>query len=166
LILSLLGTLYGEIMVYNLERKNSYKKDGRILGLDVGDKSLGVAISDISGKIATGLEGVKFSKSSMKEKVEYVKKVAVYHKVGKIVMGLPVNLKGEEGHQAEKIHRFAEDLSSQISIPVVFFDERFSSVAAEKVLKEAKVSLNKRKKVRDKLAATIILQNYLDTKCI
>lgn len=153
-------------MAYSLERRNSYGKNSRILGLDVGDKSLGVAISDISGTIARGLEGVKFSKSSTKEKVEYVKKVTAYHKVGKIVMGLPVNLKGEEGYQAEKIHRFAEDLSSQISIPVVFFDERFSSVAAEEVLKEAKVSFNKRKKVKDKLAATIILQNYLDAKCV
>ncbi len=153
-------------MVYNLERENSYKKDGRILGLDVGDKSLGVAISDISGRIAQGLEGVKFSKSSIKEKVEYVKKVVAYHKVGKIVIGLPVNLEGEEGYQAEKIRRFAEDLSSQISIPIIFFDESFSSVAAEKVLKEARVSLNKRKKVRDKLAATIILQDYLDIKCV
>jgi len=140
------------------------KKKSRILGLDVGDKSLGIAISDVSCKIARGLEGVKFFKNSIEEKVEYVKKVASYHKVEKIVVGLPVNLKGGEGYQAEKIHRFVEDLSSKISIPIVFFDERFSSVAAEKLLKEAKVSLNKRKKVRDKLAATIILQNYLDTE--
>lgn len=140
------------------------KKESRILGLDVGDKSLGIAISDIYGRIARGLEGVKFSKNSIEEKVEYVKKVAACHKVEKIVVGLPVNLKGNEDYQAEKIHRFAECLSSQISIPIVFFDERFSSVTAEKLLKEAKVSLNKRKKIRDKLAATIILQNFLDAE--
>ena len=140
------------------------KKENRVLGLDVGDKSLGIAISDVSGRIAFGLEGVKFFRSSIKEKAEYVKKIAAHHKVGKIVVGLPINLKGEQGHQAEKVHRFAEDLSSQISIPVVFFDERFSSVMAEELLKEANVSLNKRKKVRDKLAATIVLQDYLDTE--
>ena len=79
-------------------------------------------------------------------------------------MGLPLNMKGGEGEQAKRVRNFVDELSSGIEIPIVLFDERLSTVEAEKVLREAKVSPLKRRKVRDKIAATVILQNYLNSQ--
>lgn len=136
----------------------------RVLSLDVGDKSIGLAVSDLSQTVAQGIGQMKWSKSTLNEGIDQIRKLVSQHKVKKIVVGLPKNMKGEESWQAKKVCSFVRDLSARINIPVILFDERLSTAAAERVLKEAKVSFSKRKKVRDKLAATVILQNYLDSQ--
>lgn len=136
----------------------------RVLSLDVGDKSIGLAMSDPSQTVAQGIGQIECSKPTLNEGAHQVRKLITQHKIKKIIVGLPLNMKGEEGWQAKKVRSFVERLSAKISIPVILFDERLSTVAAERVLKEAKVSFSQRKKVKDKLAATVILQNYLDSQ--
>ncbi|MBA7683127.1 putative pre-16S rRNA nuclease [subsurface metagenome] len=136
----------------------------RVLSLDLGDKSIGLAVSDLSQTIAQGIGQMRWSNSTLNESIDQIRKLLSQHKVKKIVVGLPKNMKGEEGWQAKKVRSFVRDLSARINIPIILFDERLSTAAAERVLKEAKVSFSKRKKVRDKLAATVILQNYLDSQ--
>ncbi len=138
----------------------------RVLSLDLGDKNIGLAVSDLSQTVAQGIGQMKWSKSTLNESIDQIRKLVSRHKVKKIVVGLPKNMKGEEGWQAKKIRSFVRDLSARINIPIILFDERLSTVAAERVLKEAKVSFSKRKKVRDKLAATVILQSYLDSQIL
>ncbi len=136
----------------------------RVLSLDLGDKSIGLAVSDFSQTIAQGIGQIKWSNSTLNAGIDQIRKLVSQHKVKKIVVGLPKNMKGTEGWQAKKIRSFVRELSARINIPIILFDERLSTAAAERVLREAKVSFSKRKKVRDKLAATVILQNYLDSQ--
>jgi len=138
---------------------NSLKK---ILCLDVGDKNIGIAISDSSHTIARGMCSIRFPSSSPEEKVEYIKKLVFSHKVGKIVVGMPFDLKGREGKQARKIREFARLLREKIDLPIVFADERFTTLAADRFLREGGLSIQKRKKLKDKVAATILLQDYLN----
>jgi len=135
-----------------------------IIGLDVGDKSLGVAISDPSDTIARGIKTIRGEGFSISGCLEYLEELIKQHQVSKIIVGLPKNTAGEEGRQAKKVRLFIGDLESRIGITVIPFDERFSSVSAEKALREGRISYSRRKKLRDKVAATIILQNYLDSE--
>lgn len=135
----------------------------KILCLDVGDKSLGIAISDSLHTIARGIDSIKFSSSSPEEKIACIQKLVSIHRVGKIVVGMPIDLKGREGEQAKKVRKFVRILKEKVNLPVVFVDERFTTLKAERLLREGKVSLRKRKKIKDKVAATILLQDYLDT---
>ncbi len=135
----------------------------RILGLDVGEKRIGLAISDPLCKIASGLDQIERDNKS-DQTFQQIKKFIFQYKIERVVVGLPWNMKGEEGWEVKKVRSFVDCLLAEISIPVFFADERFSTVLAEKVLKEGKVSFSKRKKVKDKLAAVIILQSYLDSQ--
>ena len=135
----------------------------KVLCLDVGDRTLGIAISDSSHTIAQGVHSLRFSSSSPKEKVAYIKKMISSHRVGKIVIGIPFDLRGREGEQAKKTREFARLLKEEVNIPIVFADERFTSLAAERFLREGGVNLRKRRKIKDKVAATILLQDYLDS---
>ncbi|QQK79587.1 Holliday junction resolvase RuvX [Salicibibacter cibi] len=132
----------------------------KILGLDVGDKRIGVAISDALGLTAQGLEtiAVKGHESTIAK----ILKVVCEHDVEKIVVGLPKNMNGTLGPRAEKSQQFAASLEKNATIPVQFWDERLTTKAAERTLISADVSRKKRKKVVDKLAAVLILQGYLD----
>jgi len=134
----------------------------RILCLDVGDRSLGIAISDSLHTIAQGIDSIRFSSSSPEEKIACIQKLISTHSVGKIVVGMPIDLKGREGKQAKKVREFVRVLKEKINLPVVFADERFTTLKAERLLREGKVSLRKRREVKDKVAATILLQDYLD----
>lgn len=135
-----------------------------IIGLDVGDKSLGIAISDPSNTIARGIKTIRGKDFSLSICLEYLEELVKQYKIKKIVVGLPKNNAGEEGKQAQKVRLFINNLQSRINVAVIPFDERFSSVSAERVLKEGKVGFSQRKKLRDKVAAIIILQNYLDSE--
>ncbi len=135
----------------------------RILGLDVGEKRIGLAISDPLCKIASPLDQIERDNKS-NQTFQEIKKFIFQYKIERVVVGLPWNMKGEEGWEAKKVRSFVDCLLAKISIPVFFADERFSTVLAEKVLREGKVSFSKRKKVKDKLAAVIILQSYLDSQ--
>ncbi|MDR5658106.1 Holliday junction resolvase RuvX [Serpentinicella sp. ANB-PHB4] len=132
----------------------------RIMGLDVGDKTIGVALSDLMGWTAQGLKTI-FRKSKKQDFLE-LKEIATQNDVKKIVIGLPKNMNATLGPQGEKVLKFSEDLKKQLDIEIVHWDERLSTVAAERSLIQADVSRKKRKAVIDKMAAVYILQGYLD----
>lgn len=137
----------------------------RILGLDYGTKTTGVAVSDPMGWTAQGLEIIRRQEDEqIKATLNRIAQLCEEYKVEKIVLGLPKNMNNTLGERGEKTLQFKEKLENRLRIPVETWDERLSTVAAESVLLEADVSRKKRKNVIDKLAATIILQNYLDAK--
>ena len=132
----------------------------RILGLDYGEKRIGVALSDPMGILASALTVIemKSEDAAIKQIVALVKE----HEAGSIVVGLPISLDGNLGPQAQRVQAFVESLADCVDTPVITWDERFSSVDAEQTLKEAGVKREKRKKHRDSVAAALILQGYLD----
>ena len=134
----------------------------RILALDVGDVRIGVAVSDPSGIIAQGLESI--TRINSKKDIKAVNDLANQHEAGKIVVGLPKMMDGGIGIQAQKVMAFVESLKREIEIPIVLWDERLTTVSANRVLIEADMSRRKRKKVVDKMAAALILQGYLDSQ--
>ncbi len=137
----------------------------RILGLDFGTKTTGVAVSDPMGWTAQGLEIIRRQEDEhLKATLNRIAQICTEYKVEKIVLGLPKNMNNTLGERGEKTLLFKEKLEARLHLPVETWDERLSTVAAENVLLEADMSRKKRKNVIDKLAATIILQNYLDAK--
>ncbi len=136
----------------------------RILGLDVGDVRIGVAVSDPLGVIAQPLASVK--RTRVREDVESIKHLAEEHEAGKIVVGVPKTLDDEVGIQAQKVLDFVESLGKALEIPIILWDERLTTVEAERALIEADMSRRKRKKVIDKVAAVLILQGYLDSQTV
>lgn len=134
--------------------------DGRIMGLDIGDKTIGVAVSDLMGLTAQGVTTIK--RVGKKKDIEEIKRIISEKQVNKIVSGLPKNMNGTVGSQGEKVQKFCELLKEETNLPIEFWDERLSTVAAERSLIEGNVRRENRKKVIDMLAAVIILQGYLD----
>lgn len=132
----------------------------RTMGLDIGSHTIGVAISDELGITAQGLKTLK--RRSMKEDLKEVMSIVNQFEINKIVVGLPKNMDGTLGKQAQNVLQWVKALNEKIQIPTVTWDERLSTVGASKVLLEADVSRRKRKKVIDKLAAVLILQGFLD----
>ncbi len=132
----------------------------RIMGLDMGTHTIGIAISDELGLTAQGLKTLK-RKSKEDDLREIAAVIGQFH-ISKIVVGLPKNMNGTLGEQAENVLGWVDVLKDQTRLPVETWDERLSTVGANKVLLEADLSRRKRKKVIDKLAAVLILQGYLD----
>jgi putative Holliday junction resolvase len=132
----------------------------RIMGLDVGTHTIGIAISDELGLTAQGLKTLK--RKSTEDDLREIAAIIRQFEVNEIVVGLPKNMNGTLGKQAENVLRWIEVLKDQTQLAVVTWDERLSTVGANKVLLEADLSRRKRKKVIDKLAAVLILQGYLD----
>lgn len=135
----------------------------RIMGLDVGSKTVGVAISDALGWTAQGIETIAINEAAKQFGYNRVKELTQEYEVEKIVVGLPKNMNNTLGPRAESSMKYAEVLEKRVQLPVVLWDERMTTQAAERALLEADVSRGKRKKVIDKLAAVMILQSYLDT---
>ena len=136
------------------------KKSMRIMGLDVGTQTIGIAISDELRITAQGLKTLK--RKSMEEDFREMAAIIHQFEIETIVVGLPKNMDGTLGKQAEKVLKWIEALKAEVQIPVVTWDERLSTVGASKVLLEADLSRRKRKRVIDKVAAILILQGYLD----
>lgn len=132
----------------------------RVMGLDVGDKNIGVAISDPLGLTAQGIT-VVVRRSQAKDIAE-LKRLILEYGVTHLVVGLPRSLNNSLGPQAEKVQAFVAVLKRSISLPLDYADERFSTAVAERTLLTADVSRQKRKEVIDKMAAQIILQGFLD----
>ncbi len=132
----------------------------RYLGLDVGDVRIGVALSDESATIASGLETL--ARVGPKKDLKAVAELVRTHEAGELVVGLPKRLDGSIGPQAEKVLEFMEGLKRHVRIPVVAWDERFTTAIAQQALIEGDVSRRNRKDHVDKVAAILILQNYLD----
>lgn len=130
------------------------------MGLDVGDKTIGVSVSDLMGLTSQPVTTIK--RVSKKKDIESLKEIIKEKQVIKIVSGLPKNMNGTLGPQGEKVLSFCEFLKEETKIEIEFFDERLSTVQAERSLLEGDISRQKRKKVIDMLAAVIILQGYLD----
>ena len=132
----------------------------RTMGLDVGTHTIGVAISDELGITAQGLKTLK--RRSMEDDFKELTTIIGQYEIERIVVGLPKNMDGTLGKQAEFVLKWIKVLMDKIQVPVVTWDERLSTVGASKVLLVADLSRRKRKKVIDKLAAVLILQGYLD----
>lgn len=136
--------------------------NSRIMGLDIGDVRIGIALSDLLGITAQGQE--TYTRTGDDEAdADYIIAFADRNDVSRIVCGLPKNMNGTIGEQAEKTRAFADLIASRTRADIVFVDERLTTVSANRVLLEADTSRKKRKKVVDKIAATIILQTYLDS---
>lgn len=136
----------------------------RVLGLDLGNRTLGMAISDFLGILANPIGTFRFEDQDLDSALEETKRVIKENQVEKIVLGFPKNMNGTIGPQAEYCLKFKEMLEEATALEVIMVDERLTSKQADVIMLAADMSRKKRKKNVDKLAATIILQTYLDTK--
>ena len=136
----------------------------RVLGLDLGTKTLGVAVSDKTGIIATGLTTIRFDETKESDSLIELKKIIDEYNIDLIVLGLPKNMNNTLGDAAKRSEKFKRLLERTFDIEVNYQDERLSSVSANNILLQADISRKKRKKKVDEVAATIILQNYLDIR--
>lgn len=135
----------------------------RYLGLDLGTKTLGVAVSDLTGTIATSLTILRHD-NNHEYLIEELKKIISEKNVETVVLGLPKNMNNTIGERGEMVLSFKEKLEKSIDLPIILEDERLTTRVAENILITADVSRKKRKKVIDKMAANIILQSYLDRR--
>ena len=134
---------------------------GRILGLDVGDVRMGSALSDLLMITAQGLE--TYTRKDEQADIGHFCEIIKANDVDKIVCGLPKNMNGTLGEQAEKVQDFAEKLREASGLPLIYWDERLTTKSAHRTLIEADMSRKKRKAVVDKIAAVYILQGYMDS---
>lgn len=136
----------------------------KILGLDVGSKTVGIAISDLMGWTAQGLDTLRINEEQDDLGIDQLVKIIKDNQVGTVVIGLPKNMNNSIGFRGEASIKYKEKLQDSVpSIDIVMWDERLSTMAAERSLLEADVSRQKEKKVIDKMAAVFILQGYLDS---
>ena len=136
----------------------------RVLGLDVGSKTIGVALSDEMGWTAQGIETIKINEERQQFGLDRLRQLIDEYGVDSIVIGYPKNMNGTIGPRGIASQVFADMLNEQFGLPTILWDERLTTMAAEKMLISADVSRKKRKKVIDKMAAVMILQGYLDSK--
>jgi len=132
----------------------------RVLGLDVGSKRIGIAISDPLGITAQGLETLQ--RKNKRLDFEALTKLVRDLSVSEIVVGFPLRMSGEEGIQAEKMQRFAEELRERVGLPVHLWDERLTSAEANRLLRETEMSIKRRGQVVDQMAAVLILQSWME----
>lgn len=136
----------------------------RIMGLDVGSKTVGIALSDELGWTAQGLKTLKINEEKQEFGFDEIGQLIKEYGISKVVIGLPKNMNGSIGPRGEASQRYAQEVEERFAVSTVLWDERLTTMAAERVLLEADVSRKKRKKVIDKMAAVMILQGYLDSK--
>jgi putative Holliday junction resolvase len=135
-------------------------REARLLGLDVGTKTIGMALSDVTRSVATPYHTVRRTKFT--EDAVVIEAAIEEHDVGAVVIGLPLNLDGSEGPRAQSTRAFARNLAARIAVPILFWDERLSTAAVERHLIEADASRKRRAEVIDRMAAAYILQGALD----
>ncbi|MGH9529018.1 MAG: Holliday junction resolvase RuvX [Terriglobales bacterium] len=134
----------------------------RILGLDVGSKTIGMAVSDPLGITAQGLQTIR--RHNRRSDYAQLKEVILKYGVTEIVVGYPLRMSGAEGTQAEKMQIFAQDMRKHFRLPVHLWDERLTSAQANRVLRDSEMSIKRRGEVVDRLAAVLILQSWMDTQ--
>ena len=132
----------------------------RIMSLDVGGRTIGIACSDALLMTAQGIETIR--RTSLEKDFNRLQELIAEYEVHELVVGMPKNMNGTKGERAEKTEEFVEKMREVIDLPVTYWDERLSTVMAERQLIAADVSRKKRKSVIDKMAAVVILQGYLD----
>lgn len=140
--------------------KSQLGKDQRLLGLDLGSKTIGLALSDRTLVIATPMETIRRTKFT--QDAEKLITICEAQGVGGLVLGLPLNMDGSEGRRVQSTRQFAKNLSGKTPLPIVFWDERLSTAAVTRTLLEADASRARRAEVIDKMAAAYILQGALD----
>ncbi len=133
----------------------------RILALDVGKRRIGLAVSDELGLTAQGLETLE--RRNNREDFSALARLAKERNISLFLVGNPIHMSGEEGRQAGFVRQFAETLSERTGIPVKLWDERLTTVEAERVLRQSGISIEKRARAVDRLSAVLILQSYLDS---
>lgn len=136
----------------------------RKLGLDLGNKTIGIALSDELGFLASGLETFRFAEKDFKSALDYTIKVILQYNVDTVVLGLPKNMDGSLGEQAILTKEFKSDLEKETNVKIVLWDERLTSRMASNMMKSQNLKKKKRKQDIDKMAAIIILQGYLDSQ--
>ena len=134
----------------------------RILGLDLGEKTIGVAVSDPLGWTAQAVDVIR--RTTLEDDLAALRAFVDQYSAEKFVLGLPRRTDGSYGPEVEKIYAFAAELKREFDLPVEYGEERFSTAAAQRILLEGDVSRAKRRKVIDKVAAAVILQAYLDSR--
>jgi putative Holliday junction resolvase len=132
------------------------------MGLDVGDKTIGIAISD--ALLLTAQSRPTLRRKDLKSDIEFLRQLAAENEVHQIVMGQPLHMDGRESTQSQKVARFAEELKKALDLPVALWDERLTSFEAEQHLEQMGLNWRQRREQVDKIAAMIILQNYLDNQ--
>ena len=137
-------------------------RQSRLLALDFGSKTIGLAVTDELGLTAQGLPTLR--RMNKRNDLEHLRRVIRQYGVGELVMGLPLRLSGDAGTQAAKVEAFAEELRKKFKLPVHLFDERLTSVEANRVLRESEMSIRRRAEVVDQLAAVLILQGFLEAR--
>lgn len=135
-------------------------KSGRVLALDVGSKTIGLAVSDGLGITAQGLDTIR--RKNKRTDLAALKSVIEQYGVSEMVVGLPLRMSGQEGTQSGKIREFVTVLEKEFAIPIHLMDERLTSVEANRVLRESEMSIKKRAGAVDRLAAVLILQSFLE----
>ena len=147
--------------IVSIEKMPGLLRPGaRLLGLDLGTKTIGMALSDISRSVATPFKTIKRSKFTVDAGL--IRETAAIQDVGGLVIGLPLNLDGSEGPRAQSTRAFARNLAGHIDLPMAFWDERLSTAAVERLLIEADATRKRRAEVIDRMAAAYILQGALD----
>lgn len=136
----------------------------RILGLDIGDKRIGVALSDLSGILASPHSVIE--RTDEVQDVTAIAKIIDQYQVRKIIVGLPITMQGDVGEQAVKVQAFTDRLAHHIDVPLEFRDERMTTISARRLMQESRRKKIKQKKTDDSQAAAVILQGYLDEKDI
>ncbi|HOP56765.1 MAG TPA: Holliday junction resolvase RuvX [Bacillota bacterium] len=136
----------------------------RYLGLDLGSKTLGIAMSDPSGIIANGITTFNFAEGNYGEAIEYTLQLIISHHIGTVVIGHPKNMDGTCGFQARISENFRDELARRTSVPAVLWDERLTTKIANQTLYDACAGRREKKSKVDQLAATVLLQSYLDSR--
>jgi len=146
-------------MVNSFQAAKNSDRPQRILALDFGSKTIGLAVTDELGLTAQGLPTLR--RSNKRNDLDHLRRVIRQYGVSEMVLGLPLRMSGSEGIQSEKVQTFAGELRRKFKLPVHLFDERLTSVEANRVLRESDMSIRRRAEVVDQLAAVLILQSFL-----
>src|SRR5271167_5212476 len=147
-------------MVNSSQATQNPNQAPRILALDFGSKNIGLSVSDELGLTAQGLPTLR--RSNKRNDLDHLRRTIRQYGVTELVMGLPLRMSGSEGIQSEKVQAFAEELRRKFKLPVHLFDERLTSVEANRLLRETDMSIRRRAEVVDQLAAVLILQSFLE----
>ncbi len=146
----------------SIPNQNSGSGHGRVLGLDVGSRRIGLAVSDPLGITAQGLETLQ--RRNKRADLAALDEVIREYEVKEIVVGLPLRMSGEAGTQSAKMQEFAEELRKRFRLPVHLWDERLTSAEANRLLRETELSIEKRAKAVDRMAAVLILQGWMESR--
>ncbi|SPF31692.1 Putative Holliday junction resolvase (modular protein) [Candidatus Sulfotelmatobacter kueseliae] len=144
------------------DKPSETRPAGRVLGLDVGSRRIGLAVSDLLGITAQGLETLQ--RRNKRHDFGQLERVIREYEVKEIVVGLPLRMSGAAGTQAEKMQAFAEELRQRFQLPVHLWDERLTSAEANRLLRETDLSIEKRGKAVDRMAAVLILQGWMERR--